>query len=84
MVTFDGGSFTGDTVAVDFSAVEQVSTGWSIAAGLTAADATYSVELSTGSAANLSLGDALGSAYGIYEGWGFALIDNTLKFKQLA
>ena len=48
------------------------------------AAATFDVELSTGSAANLGLGDALGAAYGIYEGWGFALEDSTLKFKQLA
>ena len=54
------------------------------APGATAADATYSVELSTGSAANLSLGDTLGDAYGVYEGWGFALEDSTLKFKHLA
>ena len=84
MLTLDSGSFAGDNVSVDLSDVEQVSTGWSVAAGLAAADATYNVELSTGSAANLALGDTLGAAYGVYAGWGFALEDSTLKFKQLA
>ena len=84
MVTFDNGTFAGDTVAVDLSAAEQSATGWSIAAGLTAADATYGVELSTGSAADLALGDALDAAYGVYAGWGFTLEEGTLKFKNLA
>ena len=84
MVTFAEGTFAGDKVAVDLSAAEQVAGGWSIAAGLTAADATFGVELATGSATGLALGDALGDAYGIYEGWGFTLEDSTLKFKQLA
>ena len=85
MLTLNNGTFAGDTVAVDLSkATEQAAGGWSIAAGLTAANATYSVELATGSAANLALGNALGSAYGVYEGWGFTLEDSTLKFKNLA
>ena len=79
MLTLDNGALSGE-VAVDLSAVAQVATGWSIAAGLTSAAATYGIELSTGSAANL----ALGSAFGVYEGWGFALEDSVLKFKQLA
>ena len=85
MLTFDGGTFASDNVAIDLTGVEQVANGWSIAAGLTSAEgAKFGVELSTGSATNLALGDALGDAYGIYEGWGFALEDSTLKFKQLA
>ena len=84
MATFGDGTFAGDTVSVNLADVDQVSSGWSIATGLTAANATFSVELSTGSADNLSLGDTLGSAYGVYEGWGFALEDSTLKFKNLA
>ena len=85
MLTLDSGSFAGDNVSVDLSAVEQVSTGWSIAAGLSSAEgATFGVEVSTGSAEDLALGDTLGSAYGVYEGWGFTLEDSTLKFKNLA
>ena len=55
-----------------------------IAAGLSSAAATYGVELSTGSAGDLALGDTLDSSFGIYEGWGFTLEDSTLKFKLLA
>ena len=85
MLSLTDGTLAGDKVAVDLSkATEQAAGGWSIATGLTAANATYSVELSTGSAANLSLGTALGAAYGAYEGWGFTLESNTLKFKSLA
>ena len=84
MLTLNNGTFAGDTVSVDLADVEQVATGWSIAAGLTAANATYNVDLATGSATGLALGVTLGDAYGIYEGWGFALEDSTLKFKQLA
>ena len=51
---------------------------------LMAADANYSVELSTGSADSLALDDTLDDSFGIYEGWGFTLIDSTLKFRQLA
>ena len=84
MLTLDDGTFAGDNVAVDLSEATQAANGWSIATGLTAANAAYSVELATGSAGGLALGDALDSSFGIYEGWGFALEDSTLKFKQLA
>ena len=84
MLTLTSGTFVGDSVSVDLSGVEQVAGGWSIATGLTAANATYGVELSTGSATGLALGTALDSTYGVYEGWGFKLEDSTLKFKQLA
>ena len=84
MLTLADDTLAGDTVQVDLSAVEQVSNGWSIAAGLTAATANFSVELATGSAANLSLGDRLDNTYGVYENWGFTLEDSTLKFKNLA
>ena len=57
---------------------------FSLAAGLASADAAYSVKVSTGTAENLALGDALGSGFGVYEGWGFTLEDSTLKFKNLA
>ena len=84
MLTLDNGSFAGDNVAVNLATAEQLASGWSIATGLASADATFGVNLSTGSAADLALGDVLGSAYGIYEGWGFTLDEGTLKFKHLA
>ena len=51
-------------------------------AGLTAANATYNVELATGSAEDLALDEQIAS--GDYAGWGFKLEDGTLKFKHLA
>ena len=83
MLTLDDGALTGN-VAVDLASVEQVENGWNIAGGISTATATFGVELSTGSAANLGLDTALDDSYGIYEGWGFTLEESTLKFKQLA
>ncbi len=84
MLKLDSGTFAGDNVSVDLAVAAQVAAGWSIVAGLSSATATFGVELSTGSAAALGLGDALDSSFGIYEGWGFTLEENVLKFKQLA
>ena len=83
MLTLSTGSFAGDSIEVNLETATQLAD-WSIAAGITDASAIFSVELSTGSASGLSLGQTLDETYGDYAGYGFALEEGTLKFKHLA
>ena len=84
MLTWEGGSFAGDTVELDLTGATAPASVWQIATGLTAADAAFSVN--TGDAAkSLALGDRIWG--GVYDGYGFSFDAENgglLKFSKLA
>ena len=84
ILTWNGGSFAGDTVELDLEGATAPAAGWQIATGLTSADATYSVD--TGDATKtLALGERIWG--GDYDGYGFSFdAENggVLKFSKLA
>ena len=84
LLTWEGGTFAGDTVELDLTGATAPAAGWQIATGLTDADAAFSVN--TGDAVkSLVLGDRIWG--GVYDGYGFSLDTENggvLKFSKLA
>ena len=77
--------FTGDKITVNFADEAQAKAGWSIAtASFTGATFDLWIGGAATAAVDLALDTAITGTGTAYDGWGFAMEDTTLKFKQLA
>jgi autotransporter passenger strand-loop-strand repeat protein len=84
LLTWDAeAGFSGDTVKVNFKDETQAKAGWSIAAA-DFTDATFTLAIDSAEIGSAAYGTALSGTGTVYDGWGFALEDSVLKFKQLA
>jgi len=83
LLSWSYAGFAGDTVKVNFADEAQAKAGWSIAAAsFTGATFTLAIDsLDIGSAA---YGEAIAGTGTAYDGWGFTLENDVLKFKNLA
>ena len=77
--------FSGDKVVVNFADEAQAKAGWSIAnADFTGATFDLWIGGAATAAVDLALGAAIEGTGTVYDGWGFALEESVLKFKNLA
>ena len=83
MLTWEGGTFAGDTVILNLDGATAPAAGWNIAAGLADANAKYTVNWSFATY-DLGLNEAIFG--GDYDGYGLKVDDETgvLKFSKLA
>ncbi len=75
--------FSGDAVRVNFADETQAKAGWSIAAA-DFTDATFTLAINGADIGSAAYGSAIEGTGTVYDGWGFALEDSVLKFKNLA
>ena len=78
---FNGGTFAGDTLTLLLDATE-APVDWNIASGLADTAIGFAYDVSVGGFEQEFVDGRIAS--GDYAGWGFAIEDSTLKFKQLA
>ena len=86
LLNWSTADFTGDTLAVNLGAAQTSASGWSIAAvGADTSFGTFDFQLDGSSVASgLALDAAISGTSTAYDGWGFTLENEVLKFKQLA